>query len=340
MIKNKSIRRLIGKDGAGAEKFVALVTHNWKKKVICFALALLLFVYNLNKEWTLHGKSFKIPLTIRTGEMVVAAPYTPTVTFIVHGSSDDLKKLSEDDFNAYVDTTYMAAEGDYSFPVFLELSESALELNPLEIKVAPESVRLSLERRARGFVSIEPLYGGTPAFGYEVTDVTVEPSQLEVSGPESIVRGAATAVAQTKSVSIDGLKAPLEQKVRVQLPNTHLETESDEATVLVKISPVRASKTFEKIPVRLINVSPDMEVARQPDTVSLTFEGNQADLEGYKIPNNFVTADCSSVRTAGTHSIRLTVNSPRNFTESPLNQKTISVVFNERSDADENRKEN
>ncbi|MBQ3671056.1 MAG: hypothetical protein II921_06210 [Treponema sp.] len=340
MIRNKSIRKLIGPNKAGKEKFITIITHNWKKKIICFALSLLLFIYNMNKEWTLNGKSFKVPLTIKTGELVVSAPYTPTVSFTVHDSTEDLKKLSEADFNAYIDTTYITAEGDYSFPILLELSENALSLDPLEIKVTPESLRLSLEQRIDGFINIEPLFGGKPAFGYEVTSVSVEPSQLEVSGPKSLVKNAGNLVAQTKPLSIDGMKTSVEQKVNVQVPNAHLDAQSTEATIFIKISPIRTTKTFEKIPVKLINVSPELEIVRQPEPVTLTFEGNQADLEDYKIPNNFVTVDCSAIHVAGAYNMKLTVNSPKYFSESSSNPKTISVVFNENQNADENIREN
>lgn len=336
MIKNKAIRKLIGRKKADKEKFITIITHNWKKKITCFALALLLFVYNLNKDWTINGKAFKVPLKINTDEMVVSAPFMPVVSFLVHGSGDNLRKLSENDFLAYVDTTYITTDGDYDFPVLLELSEEALSLDPLEIKVKPESVRLSLERRVSGFLNIEPLYGGTPAFGYEVTSVSIEPSQIEVSGPKSIVQNSKEIIAQTKTISIDGIKSSIEKKVHVNIPNAHLNAENTEVTVYIKVAPIKTSKTFDKIPVKLININPNIEISKQPEQISLTFEGNMADLENYKIQNNFVTADCSNINEPGTYNLKLNVNSPKYFTESPSNPKTISVVFNVKQNEDEN----
>lgn len=314
-------------------------SHNWVQKIVCFVVALGAFFLNVNKNWSVTGISVKTTLKIEGNDMVVSAPYTPLVELKLHGPEELVSKLGKADFEAYVDTSYAAVDGEYELPVLLKLSERASEIDPLEIKVVPETIHLKLENKVSAFIDVEPFYGGMPDFGYEVTSVSVEPTQIEISGGKSIVEASSNLKARTNSINIDGAKSSVEKKIRVKLPNVHLHSETDEVSVVIKISPIKSSKTFEKIPVNLININSNLELASFTESVSLSFDGNLADLETYRMPTNFVTVDCGNIKEAGKYELKINVNAPKYFTAAKSNQKTVTVVFNSKPIIDENIEE-
>ena len=321
------------------EKLFELFTRNWKVKLICFAMALLLFLYRANTEHSIFARTISVPLTIKLDKMVVAASYnSDDVKVKIHGIEKDIKNLSEDDFEAYVDTSYAVEAGEYEFPIRLKYSDAVFNLDSLELNVFPKTIKLSLDTKSSRYLDVEPLYGGVPAFGYEVTSVTTDPSQILVSGAKRLVEGLGDVKIKTQSIWIDGAKASVDKTVQIESPNSHLTPAVKEVSVKVKISPIRKIKTFDKIPVTFINVPQNLEIAKKEE-VSLTFEGNMSDLEDYSIPVNFVVADCSKVAGRGRHKLDLTINAPKYFVASKANPKTISVMFNESENMDENIKE-
>jgi YbbR domain-containing protein len=78
----------------------------------------------------------------------------------------------------------------------------------------PASVTVNLERLAQRTLPLELSLVGQTAIGYQAGDVTIEPSEIVISGPESIVRKAAEARVR---VSLDGARENIDQTVNVQI---------------------------------------------------------------------------------------------------------------------------
>ena len=118
--------------------------ENWHIKAICFVIALFLYVIYQNQS--VDSKVFSVPLTVESRNGYVSvAPHPRTVVVSARGKSEELAQVRESDLKAYLDLNYVYKDGTYDFPVLITLSDSASILNPLELKVTPEVVRLRVE---------------------------------------------------------------------------------------------------------------------------------------------------------------------------------------------------
>ena len=86
---------------------------------------------------------------------------------------------------------------------------------PYQIILAnPETVTVVLEPNAQRTLHLDLTINGLPAIGYQAGDVTLKPTEVLVSGPESIVNQATQA---RVFVSLDGARDNIEQSNPIQI---------------------------------------------------------------------------------------------------------------------------
>ena len=128
-----------------------------------------------------------------------------------------------------------ARPGIFDFPI--NTSDMQLPPEVSVVSVDPPAVMVELERLRRTSLPVKPTVEGTPAPGYEVTEVRVAPARLNVQGPASLV-GALEEV-ETTPVSIDGATGAVEAAVQPKLPHPLLRSlTAVPLLVVVEISPV------------------------------------------------------------------------------------------------------
>lgn len=87
-------------------------------------------------------------------------------------------------------------------------------------QVFPSTVMLTLETTGTKSVPVEATVEGRPAEGYEIGEIKVEPSKVEVEGPESQLKALRTAI--TETVMVDGVRANVTRVVSVGVANSSL----------------------------------------------------------------------------------------------------------------------
>ena len=102
-------------------------------------------------------------------------------------------------------------------PVQISLSDSVLAINLLEVKCSPSVIKMKVARRAYGQVPVEVMIQGKPADGFQVTDISVIPSSVGITGPEPLVRAMKSVV--TDNVLVDDAKKSFSQTVSVMKDN-------------------------------------------------------------------------------------------------------------------------
>jgi YbbR domain-containing protein len=106
------------------------------------------------------------------------------------------------------------------------------------VQVSPASVTVEFEAAGLRSVPVQPEIAGTPASGYEVSEVHVEPKTVEIAGPVSAIQSV-TAVT-TEPVSIMSASRTVRQTVPIGVPspNARLKTPQS-AVVTVTIAPAK-----------------------------------------------------------------------------------------------------
>ena len=305
--------------------------ENWHIKAVCFVIAV--FLYIIYQNQSVGTRVFSVPLTVESMNAFVSVePHPRVVTVSARGKADELAQVRDSDLSAYLDLNYVAKDGSYDFPVLITLSESASVLNPLELKVTPEKVHLRVEEEITSFVDIEPLLSGTPGYGYAVKNVTVSPAQIAVTGPRSMIENFTSL--QTLSVTVSGAKRSFTAKAGVEKKGLFVRHDDIEVSVTVEIEEVEGSRQFVNLPVRILNLSPDLEVRAMTSDVAVTMSGSLPSLESFKPDDSFVTADVSKITEPGTFYVRLSYNVPKRFTLADSYTKTIPVTFSLRQAPD------
>ncbi|MDY6397063.1 MAG: CdaR family protein [Treponema sp.] len=298
--------------------------ENWHIKAICFVIALFLYVIYQNQS--VDSKVFSVPLTVESRNGYVSvAPHPRTVVVSARGKSEELAQVRESDLKAYLDLNYVYKDGTYDFPVLITLSDSASILNPLELKVTPEVVRLRVEEEVTSYIDIVPFISGNPVYGYGVKKVSVSPDQIAITGPKSMIENCEPL--KTLNVTTNGAKRSYTVKTKVEQKGLFIKHDDIEVAVTVEIEEIEGSKQFTKLPVKIINLSPDLEIRAMTTDVTVTLNGSLAALENYKPPESFVTADVSHIASAGTFYIDLSYSLPKRYTLAEGYTKNIPITF-------------
>jgi len=90
-----------------------------------------------------------------------------------------------------------------------------VQVRPYQIVLAnPASVTVNLERLDQRTLPLELSLSGQPATGYQAGDVTLEPREVVISGPESMVKQATRARVR---VSLEGARENIDQSIGIQI---------------------------------------------------------------------------------------------------------------------------
>jgi hypothetical protein len=308
-----------------ANQIIEKLSENWPAKVVCFVIAI--FLYMFYQIATLDKKSFTVPLTITAKAGVVpSGDYPSHVKISVRGHPEDIATIKKNDLSAYLDLNNCSKDGTVKLPVLVKLSAQAMLIDPLEVRVSPESVTLDVEEQIAGFAPVSALIQGEPAHGYQAGSITVEPSQVEITGPRSLVENCTRL--QTAPVSLQDAVSPVTMSVPVENTGSFLSlTEVNEVSVTVSIIPIQTTKSFPSMTVRLIHIPAQFELDGDAPVLDITLTGSMLDLESY-IPGAFVvTADCSHVEQTGSYDIPLTFAIPDNLMIDSSTERTITVNF-------------
>ena len=300
------------------------LTENWHIKAICFVIAIFLYVIYQNQS--VGTRVFSVPLAVESKNGFVSVePHPRTVAVSARGRAEELAQVRESDLKAYLDLNYVAKDGSYDFPVLITLSESASVLNPLEIKVTPERVKLRVEEEITSFVDIQPMVSGTPGYGYGIKNITVSPEQIAITGPRTMIENYTSL--QTLNVTASGAKRSFTAKTKVEQKGLFVKHDDIEVSVTVEIEEVEGSKQFTRLPVKILNLSSELEIRAMTSDVTVTLTGSLASLESYKPADSFVTADVSNIDSPGTFYINLSYAVPKRYTLAEGYTKSIPVTF-------------
>lgn len=155
----------------------------------------------------------------------------------VRGSSKRVRGLDPDQVDVQVELS--RREG----PVTINLGpENVLMPEGLEVvSIEPNVITVEVEREASGSIRVEPDLEGEAAAGATVGEPEVFPSQVLVTGPESLV--ASTEVLHTRPVNVGGRSATFEVNVAVVPPDSLIQiARPTRVTVRVPIQPPKNEK--------------------------------------------------------------------------------------------------
>lgn len=178
-------------------------------------------------------------------------------------------------------------------------------LSPVDVEPTSTRVRLAIfTDRQTKTLPIRPVVAGSPAAGFEVSAVSVDPLVVAVEGDvDDLV---SLEVADTAPVTITGATSTIVITTAVELPDGVQVLGSPSVTVTVTLRPLTATRTFEA-GLLLVGARADRAYLLSTDRVLVTIGGSVADLDRLSGAELVVTLDVSGLD-IGTHEVRVGAN--------------------------------
>ena len=196
--------------------------------------------------------------------------------------------------------------------------DSRIEIDPPRVRV---QVQVFTDRRSKA-LPVTPNVVGTPAAGFEVASIQVNPPVVSVQGDANDL--AALDRADTRPVSISGASSAVTQDVGLALPTGVQALDVTSVRVTVKLRPVTATRTFEA-GLEIAGAQPDLDYTLSTDRVLVTIGGSVAELDRLSGTNFVLAVDVSGLQT-GTHEVTATANLTTGLTLISASPNPIQVT--------------
>ncbi len=227
-----------------------LQIENKGLKLLSLLLALLLFA--LSRQPISDLKLFNVPLEFRglSPNVEISGAFDQTVSVRVRGPRDVVRGLTPNQLSVVADLTNKEAgertvqlrPGDVSLP------DDSIEV----IQIEPASIPLFLEPKLRKSVAVEAQFTGQLAEGLEVYRIGVEPSTVEIEGPQSQVNKIGRVL--TETVNLSGRNRDFRATLDVETPHRSLRVLTVAPVNLsVDIGERRSFKRLTGVPVHWVN---------------------------------------------------------------------------------------
>jgi YbbR domain-containing protein len=238
-------------------------------KFLSVAVALGLW-FTVAGEQTVE-RSLRAPLELRNRPEHIELVENPpaTVDVRVRGASGMLSQLAAGDVIAMVDLS-LAKEGRRFF--LLTRSQVRAPFGVEVVEVTPGTVSLKFEKSLSRRVPVVPVIEGEPAPGYVAGAASVQPTTVEVAGPESALQRLKEAT--TEPISVSGARKPVTESVNIGVADASLRLLSPiNAMVTVQIQPTPIDRLVARVPVRIRNAGLGVSVQVVPAVVAVVTRG-------------------------------------------------------------------
>jgi YbbR domain-containing protein len=170
-------------------------------------LALIIWIVAIDQENPLERRQVgPIPISVRglsEGYQTSQDLSEKTVLIEVRAPRRTWDVLSEKDFTAYINLSNLDP-GTHDVPIQVEKDNPEAEI----LDVQPRLLRVNIEPIVTKEVPVRPEIEDSPAVGYDIQTPIVEPSQVKVTGPASVIDQVVEAVAE---IYVRGAKTQVER---------------------------------------------------------------------------------------------------------------------------------
>ena len=193
-----------------------------------------------------------------------------------------------------------------------------VEIDPSQVRVR---VPVFTDRRSKT-IPVRPAVNGTPAAGFEIESVEVNPAVVSVEGDANDLAGLASA--DTAPVSVAGASSEFVQTVGFVLPEGVDALGSGSVQVTVRLRPITGTRTFEAGLV-IEGARPDRAYRLSTDRVLVTIGGSVADLDRLSGTTLSLSVDVTGFDD-GTHSVPVSANLQTGLTLISASPNPIDVT--------------
>gem|GEM_PF-293537 len=244
-----------------------LVTRHLGLKILALVMAVILWFMAVGKETGEIGLKVPLEMVNFPKNMIIANEIPDGIGIRIRGSVALTRQVAERKLRFSLDLAG-AKKGSNNFTMVPD----ALGLpRGLEVThLSPSSITVELERLITKKIGLLPVIQGEPEAGYMIDDIALEPNDVEVRGPETVLLGLDRLWTEPVDVtkltgSITIVTKPAMPSVAVNLINPA------DIKVNLKISPKLTVRAFKNVKVETVNSVYKFEL--DTETVDLMIRG-------------------------------------------------------------------
>src|SRR5687768_6365024 len=234
-------------------------------KLMSLAFSFLLWLLIAGERTSEMGMSVPVELQNFPRELELTGEPVNAVEVRLRASPGMVQRLVPGEVSAQVNLVGFG-EGEH----IVHLTEDSIRMpfGVKVVKISPAVLTFHLERTLRKVVPVQPRLIGRPAEGFEVAEVTSQPSEVRVEGPTSRVDEVESAF--TEPVSVDGAKETVTGNVTIGIADPLLRVlVTPRVKVTARIRERHETRTFRGV---AVEVRGSAATAR-PDRVDVTVTG-------------------------------------------------------------------
>ena len=233
----------------GFQRLRHLQIENKGLKSLSLVLAILLFAVSRQpiSEVHLHGASIEYRGTPPGIE--ISGEVVQNVSLRLRGPRDVVRNLFPNQLAVIADLTN---EEPGERVIRFHLDDSSLPDNIRLLGIEPPELKVKLELTARKIAPIEPQFTGQVADGAEIYQVRLDPADVAIEGPQSVVNKTNQVV--TEGISLSGRREDFSVSVEIETPHRLLRIKAPRSVVAsVQIGERRTTRILSKVPVRWLD---------------------------------------------------------------------------------------
>ena len=265
--------------------------NNIGLKIISVLLAFLLWVQVASREPVQRTVMLPVELVNMPLQMEILNDYVKTIEVDIRSEFG----------TAIFDKQELAVVIDLSDSVpgteVILLSDRNFRDKPASAEILrfiPARITLELENTLSKTVQVSPLLLGEPAAGYEISEITIDPRKITITGPESVIQAISTV--KTGPIQIGGLFSSLRSTLYVDLEDPKLRV-ADSSTVQVEITIEEKRREVSVGGITVVQVPEDSNISvitneiQVVGTVPISFKGQisskdiEARINGQTLPS-------------------------------------------------------
>ncbi len=207
--------------------------------------------------------------------LVLTQQPTQRIRVTVSGTQNLTRDLRRGDLSVSVDLSDLGP--GVQTVDFVDASISGLDPALSIVALKPNSLQVELEPQAERPVRLQASVVGQAAEGFRLAEVILEPSEVNVVGPVSVVEKLDKVM--TRALVIDGLSRDSEREISLDLPPPLRLSEPGTITATLRIEALNSTRTFTNVPV----ICRDPEWRPIQDSVSVVLEGPVRELSALEV---------------------------------------------------------
>jgi len=200
------------------------------------------------------------------------------------------------------------------------------------VTVNPQKARVRVAIDQRDFTSVfvvAPNIRGTPAAGYNITGVSVDPPLVSLTGGADVLQQIdAVKGISTEEISVADQRADVVRQVGLQLPTGVRIQGANNVNVHISISAAQGEQEYEVVP-QVRNLGNGLAVTPAQGSVTVTLAGDVPTLRSMSPAAITVTVDASNLG-PGLHAVPIVVQAPAGTTVVRTDPGQLGIAITQR----------